>query len=193
MDLLNYGPENITEFGKLDHYKLAKEGRIVFGIEASGITQILESPDSSVRGKIGTSVFPLRSKNTHRQFIAIMGGWALGITIYSKNIEAAAWVVLWLTGKKVVTDWQIHGRAHAARFSIMKNNQLLEVNPHLPTIIKNFTQTKLFFAGPEGNQLEKALMNSLASAISGEISAKDALDRAALMFNTILKNAEERK
>jgi len=192
LELLKYGPEDITRFGKLDHYQAAKAGRIAFGIEASGITQALEAHDSVVKGKIGTDVFPIRSRNTHRPFTAIMGGWALGVAKYSKKINAAAWVVLWLTSKNVVTDWQIHGRAHAARISMVKNSKLLEVNPHLPTIIRNFAQTKLFFDGPEGNKLEQALMDSLSRAISGEIGAKEALDGAAMKFDRILEREDRR-
>jgi multiple sugar transport system substrate-binding protein len=189
LELLKYGPEDITKFSKLDHYQAAKEGRVVFGIEASGITPVLEAPDSAVKGKIGIGVFPLRSKNTYRPFASILGGWALGVTRYSKNINAASWVVLWLTSKSIVTDWQIHGRAHAARISMVKNKKLLEVNPHLPTIVSNFAQAKPFFAGQEGNALEQVLMESLSGAISGDISAQEALDRANENFEKILEGA----
>ncbi|MCX6089048.1 MAG: sugar ABC transporter substrate-binding protein [Candidatus Atribacteria bacterium] len=189
LQLLKYGPPDASQFGKLDHYQAAKEGRVAIGIEASGISQALESPDSKVKGKIGIDIFPVRSKDVQRPYTAIMGGWSLGVTSYSKHIDAAAWVVFWLTSKDIVTDWQIHGRAHASRFSMVKNTELLKVNPHIPTIVKNFAGTKLFFDGSEGNLLEQALMDPLFRAISGEMGAKEALDRAADEFESILDQA----
>jgi len=189
LELLKFGPKDIASFGEFEHYGAAKEGRIAMGIEASGITQALESADSKVRGKMGYGLFPVKAKDVIRPNTAIMGGWSLGVANYSKNKDAAAWVVLWLTSKEIVTDWQIHGRAHASRLSMATNAELIKVNPAVPTIVETLAGAKLLFDGPETNELEEALVVPLSQAISGELSAKDALDVAAKAWADILDKA----
>ena len=189
LELVKFGPPDIGNFGEFEHYGAAKEGRVAMGIEASGITQALEMADSKVKGKMSYGLFPIKAQGVTRLYTACMGGWSLGVANYSKNKDAAAWVVLWLTSKEIVTDWQIHGRAHASRISMASNAELIKVNPAVPTIVETLAGAKLFFDGPEGRDLEEALMVPLSQAIAGELSAKDALDIAAKAFESVLDKA----
>jgi len=189
LELIKFGPPDIGNFGEFEHYGAAQEGRVAMGIEASGITQALESVDSKVKGNVGYGLFPIKAQDVTRPNTACMGGWSLGVANYSKNKEAAAWVVLWLTSKEIVTDWQIHGRAHASRLSMASNAELIKVNPAVPTIVETLAGAKLFFDGPEGRDLEEALQVPLSQAIAGELTAKDALDTVAKAFESILDKA----
>jgi len=189
LDLFNYGPPDISAFGEFEHYGAAKRGFTATGVEASGITQAFESVDSLVRGKIVTDLYPVKSLSIPRSATAIMGGWALGAADYSKNKDAAAWAVLWLTSREVITDWQIHGRQHASRLSMAKNPKLLAVNPHVATIVETLNGAKMFFEGPEAPELEQILLLRLSQAIAKELSPKEALDVAAKEFEETLAKA----
>lgn len=189
LELFQYGPPDVAAFGEFEHYGAAKKGFTATGVEASGITQAFESLDSLVRGKITTDLYPVRSLSVPRSATAIMGGWALGGANYSENPDAAAWSVLWLTSKDVVTDWQIHGRQHASRLSMATNPKLLAVNPHVATIVETLRGAKMFFEGPEAPELEQIILVRLSQAISGELSAEEALDLVAEEFEKTLANA----
>jgi hypothetical protein len=59
--------------------------------------------------------------------------------------DAAAYVAMWLASRPIVTEMQIHGRQHAARLSMAKDQGLLAVNPHIPTIVEVLTNAEIFF------------------------------------------------
>jgi ABC-type glycerol-3-phosphate transport system substrate-binding protein len=102
----------------------------------------------------------------------------MGVSSYSKHKDAAAYAVMWLTSKDIVTDMEIHGRQHAARLSMASNPELLKVNPFVTGIVDVLKGATIFFPGKEGASIGELLNVRIAQAISGEMSPKDALDAA---------------
>jgi hypothetical protein len=100
------------------------------GVSASAITPEIEAPGSPVKDKITATGFPLKSADTKPTHSAALGGWAFGVSEYSKHKDAAAYVVMWLASRPIVTKMQTNGRKHAARLSMANDQGLLAVNPH---------------------------------------------------------------
>lgn len=187
--LKKYGPPDINNYGEYEVIQSVKNGSVVMGVSATSITPEVEAADSPVKGKIATSVFPLKNAAIQRKYTAILGGWAFGVSNYSKNKDAAAYTVLWLTNKKNVTDMQIHGRQHAARLSMAKNSELIRVNPHVPTIVEILTGSKLYFPGPEAATVGEVVNLRISQGIAGELAPQEALDRAVTDAKNILTKA----
>lgn len=177
-ELKKYCPPDIDTYGEYELNKSAKEGSIAMGVSASAITPEVESSDVPVKGKISCTVFPVQSENTTVKYRACLGGWALGVSSYSKHKAAAAYTVLWLTDKANSTDMEIHGRQHAARLSQASNPELLAVNPHVKTIVDILEKSVIFYHGISGAQINELLNVRIAQAISGELSPKAALEKA---------------
>ena len=186
ISLKKYGPPDINNFGEYEVNQTVKSGRIAMAVSASAITSEIEAPDSPVKGKFKSALFPLQTATTDRKNTACLGGWAMGVSSYSTHKDAAAYAVMWLTSKDVVTDMEIHGRQHAARLSMASNAELLKVNPFVTGIVDVLKGATIFFQGPQGASIGELLNVRIAQAISGEVSPKEALDSAVSDVNGLL-------
>jgi len=185
LKLKKFGPPDIDAYGEQEVNMATKTGIAAMGVNASGITNELEAPDSPVKGMVTTTLFPVKS-GANRKYTAILGGWALGVSEYSKNKDAAAYAVMWLTSRPIVTEMQINGRQHAARLSMANNAELLKANPHASTIVDILGGSTLFYKGPEGSAIGELLNLRIAQAISGELTPQQALDAAEEDINKLL-------
>jgi multiple sugar transport system substrate-binding protein len=186
IDLKQYGPPDIDAYGEYEVNQTVKSGKIAMCVSASAITSEIEAADVPTKGKFKSALFPLQTAGTKRKFTAGLGGWAMGVSNYSKHKDAATYAVMWLTSKDIVTDMEIHGRQHAARLSMATNAELLKINPHVTGIVDVLKGSTLFFKGPEGASLGELLNVRIAQAISGELDPKDALDAAVDDINKAL-------
>ncbi len=175
IEMKQYAPADVTAFGEYEVNQTTTQGHAAMIVSASAITQELEAETSAVKGLIASSDFPLQSETTERKFSAALGGWAFGVTDYSEVKDAAAYAVMWLTSKDIVTEMEIHGRAHAARLSMAENAELLAVNPHVPTIVEVLSGAEIFYRGPQGASLGELLNVRIAQAVAGELTPEDAL------------------
>jgi multiple sugar transport system substrate-binding protein len=186
LELKQFGPPDIDTYGEHEVNQAVKNGMMAMGVSATAITPEIEQPDSPVKGKIKSTLFPVQSQDVDRKYTAILGGWALGVSEYSKHKDAAAYAVMWLTSKDIVTEMQIHGRQHAARLSMAKNSELLSVNPHVSTIVDILSGSTMFFKGPEGAAVGELLNVRIAQAIARDLSPQEALDAAVKDINDLL-------
>jgi ABC-type glycerol-3-phosphate transport system substrate-binding protein len=122
--------------------------------------------------------FPVQSKAVTPKYSACLGGWALGVSSYSGNPDAAAYAVMWLTNRENVANMQINGRQHASRLSQKNNPELLAVNPHVKAIVEILEKSVIFYHGVEGAQIGEMLNVRIAQAVSGELTPEIALQRA---------------
>jgi len=179
IELKQYGPPDINAYGEYEVNSAAVNGTVAMGVSASSITPEIEAATSPVKGLMGTTEFPVQTAGYVPEYSAGMGGWAFGVSDYSKVKDAAAYTLMWLTSKKIVAEMEINGRMHASRYSQATNKKLLEANPHVPTIVDVLAKSKIFFEGPEGASIGEIVNLRVAQAISGEMDPQKALDLAA--------------
>lgn len=184
--LKKFAPPDVTAYGEHEVNQSVIQGNMAMGVSASAITPEIEAADSPVKGKVLSTTFPLQSKDVKPKFTAALGGWSLGVADYSKNKDAAAYTIMWLTSRPIVTEMQIHGRQHAARLSMAKNAELLAVNPHVPTIVKILEGAEIFYRGPEGAALGELVNVRISQAIAGELTPEKALEMAEKDVNDYL-------
>jgi multiple sugar transport system substrate-binding protein len=177
IELKKYCPPDIDAYGEHELNENVKNGLIAMGISASGITPELEAPGIPVKGKIKSIAFPVKPGATVK-YSACLGGWAFGVSSYSKKVDAAAYTVMWLTDRTNVANMQINGRQHASRLSQAQNPQLLAVNPHVSAIVSILEKSVIFYHGVAGAQIGELLNVRIAQAVSGEMTPKAALDAA---------------
>jgi multiple sugar transport system substrate-binding protein len=186
LELKQYSPPDVISFGEHEVNQSVLHGQVAMGVSASAITPEIEAPDSPIKGKIVSSGFPLQSADTKPKHSAALGGWAFGVSDYSKHKDAAAYVAMWLASRPIVTEMQTHGRQHAARLSMAKDPGLLSVNPHIPAIVEVLTSAEIFFPGSQGAAIGELLNVRVAQAVAGEMKPKEALDAAESDINNYL-------
>lgn len=188
IELEKYSPPDVISFGEHEVNQSVLHGQVAMGVSASAITPEIEAPDSPIKGKVTSSGFPLQSADTKPNHSAALGGWAFGVSDYSKHKDAAAYVAMWLASRPIVTEMQTHGRQHAARLSMAKDPGLLAVNPHIPAIVDILTNAEIFFRGSQGAAIGELLNVRVAQAVAGEMKPKEALDAAVGDINNYLSS-----
>ena len=178
IELKKYCPPDIDTYGEHELNENVKNGLIAMGVSASGITPEIEASGIPVKGKITSTTFPVQSISVKPKYSACLGGWALGVSSYSKNVDAATYAVMWLTNRKNVANMQINGRQHASRLSQANNPALLAVNPHVETIVDILEKSVIFYHGVQGAQIGELLNVRIAQAVSGELAPAKALENA---------------
>lgn len=186
IQLKQYSLPDVISFGEHEVNQSVLHGQVAMGVSASAITPEIEAADSPIKGKVVSTGFPLQTADTQSVHSAALGGWAFGVSEYSKHKDAAAYVAMWLASRSVVTEMQTHGRQHAARLSMAKDPGLLAVNPHIPTIVQVLSNAEIFFPGSQGAAIGELLNVRIGQAIAGELKPKAALDAAVTDINNYL-------
>lgn len=179
IELKKYCPPDIDAYGEYEVNAAAVNGTAVMGVSASSITPEIEAESSKVKGLMKTTTFPVKDAAQEPAYSAGMGGWALGVSDYSNQKDAAAYALMWLTSKDIVTEMEINGRMHASRYSQAGNSELLSVNPHVSTIVSVLAKSKIFFEDKQGAAIGEIVNLRVSQAVSGEMGVQEALDLAA--------------
>ena len=118
-DLLRkYGPPGIVNFSWPEAAALMAQGKAGMFTDADAIYLNVVAPDKSTVGdKIGYALFPAGPKGS-RPFNVCSG--AVGVGNFSKQKDAAALFVKWVTSKDVVMQLQVAGNS-GARTSVWAN------------------------------------------------------------------------
>jgi multiple sugar transport system substrate-binding protein len=132
---------------------------------------------------LGYAVVPGEVKH----FISL-GGQGISVSAYSKNQDAALAFMAWLQSDDTQTEW-VKGGGFPARTSILKSDAFLNAAPYNPTFAEAFTYVKDFWNMPEYNELLGIQGEYLNLAISGQMDAKEALDKIAEEQQAVLDKA----
>jgi ABC-type glycerol-3-phosphate transport system substrate-binding protein len=186
ISLKAYAPPDILTYGEYETDQAFTKGLCAMTISASALAPQIQQAASKVKGKVAAGIFPPQKAGFVPDYVSILGGWAFSVTSYSSHKDAAAYAAMWLASPQIVTDLEIHGRQHAARTSMMKNKQLLVEDPFVPAIVHTLERSQLFYKGVKSSNLQDSLTLRLSQALSGELSAKAALDSAQADWKKIL-------
>ncbi len=126
-DLLrNYGPPGITNFSWPEAAALMAQGKAGMFTDADAIYLNVVAPDKSIVGdKIGFAVFPAGPAGS-KPFNVCSG--AIGVSNFSKQKDAAAEFVKWMTSKAMVMRLQVAGNS-GARKSVWANPESTKTWP----------------------------------------------------------------
>lgn len=186
IDMKQYCPPDVEAYGEYEVIAAAQNGSVAMGVSATSICAEIEAESSPVKGLIKSGSFPKQAAETEPQYSAAMGGWAFGVSQYSKNKDAAAYAAMWLTNREHSTEMEINGRMHAARISMAGNEELLAKNPHVPGIIEVLNKSKIWFEGVQGAALGELMNVRINEAITESVTPEEALKTAEQEVNDYL-------
>jgi len=134
---------------------------------------------SKVVGKTGMAAPP---KVEGKETFYGVGGWGIGINAdISKERQEIAWdFIKWLTSPEVQKDWLLHD-GQPIRISTVKDPELNQKMPWLPVMHKVYQNGDGDYRPrvPEYNEIQSILGLRVNQAITHELSAEEAISKAA--------------
>jgi multiple sugar transport system substrate-binding protein len=119
----------------------------------------------------------------------MMGNWLLGIPKASKNGQAAADFIKWLTSADIQRQYVAKGGI-PARLSLLNDSALNQQNPYFAALAKSLQ------AGPnwrprtdQWNAVETILGTNLNAALSGQMTAEQAVQKSATQISDQMRQA----
>jgi multiple sugar transport system substrate-binding protein len=194
-------PENVAalEFGQ-QLFLTGPEGAGAFGFTevvdavCSGSTAMIEiwygfggaftnAETCAESANLGFAVAPMETEH----FISL-GGQGMSVSAFSQNKEAAFAFLQWLQSDEVQTRW-VEGGGFPGRTSILESDAFLNAAPYNPTFAEAFQYVKDFWNLPEYAAMLSVQGEYLNLAITGQISAQEALDEIAAEQQAIIDEA----
>jgi multiple sugar transport system substrate-binding protein len=151
------------------------------------ITDIVESKSvSQVTGKVGYAPIP---PGPGGKGFGMMGNWLLGVPKASKNGQAAADFITWLTSQDTQRTYVSNGGI-PTRLSLLNDATLNQQNPYFAALGKSLQ------AGPnwrprtdQWNAVETILGTNLNAALSGQMTGEQAAQKSATQIRDVMKQA----
>jgi len=146
--------------------------------------------DSKIKDKIG--VAPLPKGGANGKNAATLGGWQLAVSKYSKNPEAAASLVMYMTSPEVQKERAIKGSYNPTIPALYKDKDVLAANPFFGSLYDVFTSAvprPSTATGLKYPEVSAAFWNATSDVLSGTASAEDSLKKLEGKLKQIKRSA----
>jgi trehalose/maltose transport system substrate-binding protein len=169
-------PDGVLNYGEEEARGVFQSGNSAFMRNWPYAWAAGNSADSPVKGKIGVTALPKGGeggKNT-----GTLGGWQLAVSKYSKNQEAAADLVMYLTSKEEQKRRAV-GASYLPTIALLyEDPDVLKASPFfgqlLPTF-KNAVARPSRITGANYNKVSNAFWNAVHRVLSGKQKADESL------------------
>ena len=187
-DLKSVGEQGAENVDAADRSRLMAIGQAYQSTVWPGeITEIVQNASvSKVTGKVGYTPIP---PGPSGKGLGMMGNWLLGIPKASKNGQAAADFIRWLTSADVQRQYVAKGGI-PARLSLLNDPTLNQQNPYFAALAQSLQ------AGPnwrprtdQWNAVETILGTNLNAALSGQTTPEAAVQKSASQIRDVMRQA----
>ena len=165
-------PELVTTATEEPSRHIFGSGRAVFLRNWPYAWTLFEQPDSPVRGKVG--VAPLPHFEGHES-AAALGGWNLAINARSRDPEAAAAFVRFMSSPAAQRTLALAYGYNPARRPLYSDPELLDAQPHLEALRDALDAARSRPVTPRYAQLSQVLQSAFSAVVTGLESPQDAL------------------
>jgi len=184
IDLLKQGPPDIAVYTHEEAVSAFTSGRTAMWHDSTALTPwILDPTKSSITDKVGFVAPPKGPAGAY----GVLAGWNVGISsdIDAKRREAAWAFIVWMTSKYKSIEYVKLGGT-PVRESVYKDEELVKANWTFPIQLEslgraaNLVKDGMMWLPPHPKLMKiLEVVGSYGSdVLAGQISAKDALDKA---------------
>ncbi|NBG88246.1 ABC transporter substrate-binding protein [Isachenkonia alkalipeptolytica] len=177
-------PDGVTGMAEEDARAIWQGGNAAFMRNWPYAYSLSEDDDSAVQGVFDVSALPAGSGSP----AATLGGWQLGVSRYSENVEAAADVALFLASEEVQKMRAIEGAFNPTIMSLYEDDEVLEAVPFFGSLYDVFTNAVArpsTISAPQYNEVSTAFFRAVHSVLTGDMDAADALEELELDLEDI--------
>lgn len=169
-------PQGVLNYAEEEARGVFQSGNAVFMRNWPYAWALAQSPDSSVKGKVGISALPKGGQNGNHA--ATLGGWQLAVSKYSENPEIAADLVLYLTSAEEQKRRALKASFNPTIESLYRDPEVLAEIPFYGELYDTFVGAvarPAAVTGTKYNRVSNAFWNAVHAVLSGKTSAEDSL------------------
>ncbi|PXW96684.1 carbohydrate ABC transporter substrate-binding protein (CUT1 family) [Sphaerotilus hippei] len=182
-------PTGVLNYAEEDARGVFQNGKAAFMRNWPYAWSLGNGADSTIKGKIG--VLPLPKGGANGKNAATLGGWQLAVSKYSKNPDAAADLVMYMTSKEVQKERAVKGSYNPTINALYQDKDVLAANPFFGSLYDVFTSAvprPATVTGLKYPEVSSAFWNATHDVLSGKASAEDSLKKLEGRLNQIKRN-----
>ncbi len=171
-------PQGVLNYAEEEARGVFQNGNAAFMRNWPYAWSLGNAADSKVSGKIGVSALPKGGSNGKNA--ATLGGWQLAVSKYSKNPDAAASLVMYMTSPEIQKERAIKGSYNPTIASLYKDKEVLAANPFFGSLFDVFTSAvprPATATGLKYPEVSAAFWNATHEVLSGRATAADSLKK----------------
>ena len=168
-------PKGVLNYTEEEARGVFQSGNAVFMRNWPYAWALGQSEGSPVRGKVGVSPLPAGDGGTSA---AVLGGWQMAVSEYSKNRDAAIDLVTYLCSEPLQKDRAIHFSQNPTIAALYKDPEVLAAVPFYSDLYGVFTHTVARpsrIAGIHYPQLSSAFVTTVHDVLSSGSGAAQQL------------------
>jgi trehalose/maltose transport system substrate-binding protein len=182
-------PQGVLNYAEEEARGVFQNGNAAFMRNWPYAWSLGNGADSKIKGKIG--VMPLPKGGADGKNAATLGGWQLAVSKYSKNPDAAADLVMYMTSPEVQKERAIKGSYNPTIAALYKDKAVLDANPFFGSLFDVFTNAvprPATATGLKYPEVSTAFFNATHDVLSGKASAEDSLSKLEGKLKQVKRN-----
>jgi trehalose/maltose transport system substrate-binding protein len=177
-------PEGVLNYTEEESRGVFQAGNALFMRNWPYAWSLAQGPDSTIRDKVG--IVPLPKGGADGRNAGTLGGQLLGVSRYSRNIDAATNLVMYLTGPEEQKRRAIKGSFNPTIPDLFKDPDLKAANPFIGDLLGVFTAAIARPAAVTGDNYNK-VSTEFFNAVHTVLSKKAEPDQALAKLDRDLK------
>ncbi len=181
-------PNTYTEMKEEEVRTFFESGQALFERNWPYAWRLHQAKGSPVKGKVGIALLPKFEGGRH---VAALGGWHIGMSRSSDRKDDAWKLIEYIVSKKVQTDFALKLGWNPARQDVYDSPEIAAQLPHLAELKEVFRNASPRPNLPYYSLLSRALQAELNKALSGMLTAEEALRNAQARGLEIVETYEQ--
>ncbi|MGB9678756.1 MAG: ABC transporter substrate-binding protein [Thermoanaerobacteraceae bacterium] len=179
-------PPGVTTYQEEEARNVFQQGDSIFMRNWPYAWALVNGNDSPVKGKVG--IAPIPRGNDGKAGTPTLGGWNLGINKFSKHPEEAWKFVEFATSEEGQKITALEGGMLPTIKALYHDKEILAKNPYWADFYDVFITAKPRPVSPFYPQMSDVMQINFHKALTGEITAQQAIQNVAKGLNEIIQS-----
>lgn len=183
-------PGGVLNYGEEDARGVWQNGKAAFMRNWPYAWSLGQAADSPIKGKIGVAALPAGTGAGAKK-AATLGGWQLAVNKYSKNVDAAAALALYMTSAEIQKKRAVGGSYNPTIPALYKDADILKANPFMGELLDVFTSAVARPATATGlkyPEVSQAFWDATHEVLEKKISGADAVKKIETKLKQVKRN-----
>jgi len=180
-------PGGVLNYAEEDARGVFQNGKAVFMRNWPYAWNLAQDKDSVIKGKVGVAALPSGGSSK----AAALGGWQLAVNKYSKNVDAAADLVMYLASAEVQKKRALNGSYNPTIPDLYKDADVVKANPFMGQLLEVFTSAVARPATETGlkyPQVSNAFWDAAHDVLEKKSNGTDAVKKLEAKLKTIKRD-----
>ncbi len=182
-------PQGVLNYGEEDSRGVWQNGNAAFMRNWPYAWSLGQAADSPIKGKIGVAALPA-GEGPGAKKAATLGGWQLAVNKYSKNVDAAASLALYMASEEIQKKRAVGGSYNPTIMSLYKDADVAKANPFMVELLDVFTNAAARPATATGlkyPEVSQAFWDATHNVLSGKEKGADAVKKLEAKLKQVKK------